>query len=328
MTPLYPLFFKPVYKKAIWGGERIFLEFDRTKVCENLAESWEVTDRKEGQSIVQNGLLKGTSLHELVSKYGERLLGKGKSSDRFPLLIKIIDANKPLSFQVHPDDHVAEKLGEEAKTEAWVVLETMNPSYIYANFKREISKEDFIKALENGKVEDLVQKKKVQKDDVIFIPGRTIHAIDSGCLLLEVQQNSNTTFRVYDWNRIDEKGDKRQLHIKEALETIDFKSTNDTLVEPQIIEENPRYRISKLLQTPYFSIERIEITSSYDKTFSGDTFSVYFCVEGMLGVSSLDQPDKFSKGNTLFIPAEVKKVHFEKIKGPCQIIRIFVEDHR
>jgi len=328
MSHLYPLFFKPIYKEAIWGADRIFTEFQRTKTCDKLAESWEITDRKEGQSIVINGPLKGKSLHELIEEYGQRLMGKNKDFDHFPLLIKIIDANKPLSLQVHPDDHIAEILNEEAKTEAWVVLDTIDPSYIYANFKKETSKEEFAKAVKETKVETLVNKIQVQKDDVVFIPGRTIHAIDTGCLIFEVQQSSNTTFRVYDWDRKDEKGNRRQLHLDQALKTINFQSTNNPIVEPEIIEDNPKYRVNKLLQNPYFSLEKIDVISSYEKTFNGDSFSVYFCCEGVLGITSAGLTEKFSKGSTVFIPAEVDKVHFEKIQGPCKLLRIFLEDHK
>lgn len=321
MNKLYPLRFEPIYKQAIWGGKRIFSHFDRAPSKESCSESWEITDRTEGISTVVNGPLKGKDLHSLIMEYKERILGKGNDFSSFPLLIKIIDAHKPLSFQVHPCDQLAKEFDEEAKTEMWVVLDTVSTSYIYANFKQKITPDEFKKAIFENRVEDLVLKTRVHRNDAVYIPGRTLHAIGEGCLILEVQQSSNTTFRVYDWDR------GRKLHIEKSLRTIDFSRTYNPIVEPKLLEKTKGFSLYSLLRTRFFSLERIDLFSKFQKKYSHNSFNIFFCVEGIVTLNAEGHEEEMNPGDTLLVPAELSFISLLKKEGSCQVIRIFLEDH-
>ena len=240
--PLYPFVFEPVYRDYVWGGQRLRQKYGRT--ISRAAESWEICCRKEGMSVVSNGRLKGKTLQELVDLFGEELLGKGRFFKQFPLLIKVIDAKESLSVQVHPNEE--SPLGEP-KSECWILLEE-GPLYI--GLKRPISPEEFFHS-----PQDFLQKIDAKIGDAFFIPGGEVHAIGAGCMVFEVQQNSDTTFRIYDWGRIH-----RTLHLEEARQCIQWQDFPKKVFSNQLISDS-RFTVERL------TFSRGDLIEADPKTF-------------------------------------------------------------
>jgi mannose-6-phosphate isomerase len=288
MKKLPPFVFEPVYQDYIWGGSRIAKKFHRTKIPARCAESWEIADRPEGMSRINEGPMQGRTLHELVEEFGENLLGRGRSDKAFPLLVKIIDAKEPLSIQVHPSEETAKICKGEPKTEMWYVL---HEGPVYAAFKKPVRPEEFSRAIRENTVADLIQKIQVKPGDAVFIPGGRVHAIGAGCMMLEVQQNSNTTYRVYDWNRVGSDGQSRPLHIEQAQQCIKWDDDNDPLVAPELIADDGFSRRWRVLSSLFFTIERWEIVTPYRVDADPKTFQIFFHLLGA------------EKGKTVLLPA-------------------------
>ncbi len=226
---LYPLRFKPIYRQYIWGGWKFATLMNRPlPQDENFAESWEICDHGDDQSVVDGGPLSGETLHDLSIKYGRRLLGNAPplsaSAGRFPLLLKYLDAEQNLSLQVHPDDDMAARLDppEMGKCEAWYVVASVPGSVIYAGLKDGVDKKTLAEAIENGRCEECLHYFEARRGDCVFIPAGTVHSLGAGILVAEIQQTSDVTFRLFDWNRLDADGLPRQLHIDRGLEAIDY----------------------------------------------------------------------------------------------------------
>lgn len=267
MKKLKPLCFQPVYQNYIWGGRRFVKRFGRVDTPAPCAESWEISDRPEGMSVVMEGELAGTTLHDLVVMYGESLLGRGRKERRFPLLIKMIDAVEPLSVQVHPSEESSERYGGEPKSEMWYLLEG---GAVYAGFKELCSRQALKAAIRENRVQDLLQKIDVSLGDAVFIPGGRIHAIGAGCMMLEVQQNSNTTWRVYDWGR------GRELHVKEALECLKLDDVANPVHKQILLEENSSMKRFEILSTLFFSIEKLDLKESFSLECDPATYQIFF----------------------------------------------------
>ena len=217
------LTFSPLYQPRVWGGQKLKTVFGRSLTPNTpIGESWELVDRPSEQSVVNQGPLRGWSLHRLWSEQRDALFGDWFSDERFPILIKILDAAEPLSVQVHPPLAVAKELKGDPKTEIWYFVQTTSDAAIYAGLKNGTSKEQFKAALTDGSVADLVHRIPTRAHSFIFIPSGRIHAIDAGNLIFEIQQNSDTTYRVFDWNRVGLNGKPRELHIEPCLASIDF----------------------------------------------------------------------------------------------------------
>jgi mannose-6-phosphate isomerase len=226
------LSFRPLYMERVWGGKKLATVFGRRLPTTNpIGESWELVDRPEAQSVVSKGKLSGTTLHELWTKHRSEIFGDGYDYERFPLLIKILDASEALSVQVHPPAHRAIELTDEPKTEMWYFLATDEDAGVYVGLKDGATKANFQSAVEKGTVEDLLHRIPTRPDSFMFLPGGRLHAIDAGNVLFEVQQNSDTTYRVYDWNRIGPDGRLRTLHVEQSLECIDFADFEPSLGE-------------------------------------------------------------------------------------------------
>src|SRR5881296_3045119 len=220
-----PVVFEPIFQEMIWGGQKLAALFGkRLPANKRIGESWEIVDRPEAQSIVRDGPLSGRSLHDLWVNFREELFGKVPDTPRFPLLIKLLDAQEKLSLQVHPPQEIAVKLGGESKTECWYVAVADAGAELFVGFKKSITRQQFEKSLRAGSAADEVHTVKVRAGDAMFLPAGRFHAVGAGNLLVEIQQNSDTTYRVFDWNRIDQAtGKPRQLHIEQALQCIDLK---------------------------------------------------------------------------------------------------------
>ena len=244
-----PLTFEPHYMDRVWGGRKMQTKLQRTLPADRpIGESWEIVDREDIQSVVNYGDLAGTSLHELWVNMRDAVFGKGLSeSPRFPLLAKILDARDTLSVQVHPPAHKATELHGEPKTEMWYLLDADPDAALYAGFQNGTTQETFKAALESGDVARLLHKIPVTAGDAIFIPSGRCHAIGAGCLIVEIQQNSDTTYRVFDWNRLGLDGKPRQLHIPESLASIDFSDHEPALAQPagETVIDCPLFKIDR-----------------------------------------------------------------------------------
>ena len=320
---LYPLLFQPVYMDYLWGGNRLALQYDRQDTPNVCAESWEISDRPEGMSVVLNGPLKDTPLHDLVESMGSDLLGKDVDTDVFPLLIKLIDAKQDLSVQVHPNDANAHITGGEAKTEMWIVLEAQPGAMIYAGMKPGITQDLFEAALAEGKVESVALAKVPAKPGrAIFVPGGRVHAIGAGCLLLEIQQNSNTTYRVYDWGRVGADGNPRPLHLEQALKVIDWDHGEPEIVPPQPITPTGANQWWNIIQCPLFKTRRVELIEPEEITHDGSSFHALFVTKGTVLIGANGSMASASPGTSCLIPAAATDYTVTPVSGKASVIQI------
>lgn len=304
---MYPIRFEPAYQSYVWGGERIPKLFHRKLPAGRYAESWEISDRDEGMCIIANGEWKGLSLRALLHQLKEKLVGKGKNWERFPLLIKIIDAKENLSIQVHPDEEAAGKLGAEPKSEMWIALA---PSTVYAGLKPGTTREQFAEAIEKKRAEYLLEKVELGTGEAIFIPAGLIHAIAAGSLVLEVQQNSNTTYRLYDWGRTG-----RQLHLTEGFESVRWEKSQAEKVKTAFSQTDGHHRLEEIVSCPSFIVERLEISDRWQLKSHAKTFQVLFCTRG----EALIESEKLLPGSTYLIPAAAQPM---SISGHAELIVI------
>ena len=305
---LYPMLFFPVYKDYLWGGDTIKTHFNRDIPSGIYAESWEISDREDGMSIVENGCYTGRSFKKIIQADPARVLGTKCTSPTFPLLIKILDAKDKLSVQVHPNDQTALASGGEAKSEMWYLLGEQ-PTSVYCGLKEPANRETFSKAIKDKKVASQLNELPVKKGDVVFVPGGTVHAINQHTLILEVQQNSNTTYRIDDWNRTNSLGEARELHVEKALEVIEWNRQIDHLPTPSKPTTHKGYRLSTLITQPYFSMHRIELDTWASFTLSGETFHTLFVQEGAVQIEWSDQMLEIPTGRSVFIPAGLDEYH-------------------
>ncbi len=243
-----PLTFQPIFQERIWGGRKIADLFGK-KLPPNLriGESWEIVDRPDAQSVVRDGEFQGKTLHEVWIQHHRDVFGDLAEAPRFPLLIKLLDAAEELSLQVHPPEKVAAKLGGEAKTECWYVAAAEPEAELFVGFREGVTRAQFEKSIGEGSAGDHVHRIKVKPGDAMFLPAGRFHAVGAGNLLIEVQQNSDTTYRVFDWNRVDDRGNPRQLHVDQALESIDFNDITPELIKPknEILVRHELFEIQK-----------------------------------------------------------------------------------
>lgn len=307
-TDLYPLLFEPMYQYRPWGGRHLSgLLKTPLPAGEPIGEAWLLSDRDDFQSVVANGPLKGHTIRQLLKDSKEQLLGKFvKEFNRFPLLLKFLDAHEMLSVQVHPSEANADLLpaGETAKSEAWVVLESGKDSRIYAGLKPDTTKAKIKHALSEGTVEQLLSSFTPKKGDGIFIPAGTVHALGGNVVVFEIQQNSDVTFRLYDWNRIDAKtGHPRELQIDEALECIDFERAATGPLIPQLESELPARR-ELILKCEHFGLWRVE-TESMCIVGVAETPRILVCLSGEGEVEHEGNSYPIGKGDVMLLPAVV-----------------------
>jgi mannose-6-phosphate isomerase len=306
-TSLYPLKFTPILKDKIWGGPRLKDVLGK-QASDKAGESWEISCIEGDISVVENGYLAGNSLLELAEVYMGDLLGDKiyeKFGMEFPLLIKFIDASEVLSVQVHPDDALArERHHSNGKTEMWYIIESDRGELI-AGFNRELDREAYLKHLQNGTLKEILNREKVNPGDIYFMPAGQVHAIGAGVLLAEIQQSSDVTYRIYDWDRTDQAGNPRELHTDLALDAIDFTFGKDPKT-PYDAQENSTVTA---VDCPHFTTSVIRLDQPVDKDYNLiDSFVVYMCMEGEAGIAYPGGVEKIHKGETVLIPAELKNI--------------------
>lgn len=310
---LYPLKFSPVLKDKIWGGNKIkeVLGID-TSPLPNCGEAWVLSGVEGNPTLVTNGFLEGNELNELVEIYMGELVGDNvydNYGNEFPILVKFIDAADYLSIQVHPDDELANKRGVgNGKTEMWYIMNADEGAELIAGFKTDTTKEQYLQHLEQKKLTELLNFEKVSAGDVFYMPAGRVHALGPGILLAEIQQTSDTTYRIYDWDRVDDKGNGRELHTEEALDAIDFKAHDNY----KSVYQDKKNSSSNVVSSPYFTTNLIHFDKALAKDYTElDSFVIYVCVEGKATIVHDGENEKqvsISIGESILIPAAVDRI--------------------
>lgn len=306
MKQLYPLRFRPILRRYIWGGRRLETFLNKELGPGNdYAESWEICDRGSDQSIVESGPLAGTALDQLVTERGAELLGRHHPQPRFPLLLKFLDATRTLSVQVHPDDARAAQLDppDLGKTEAWVVLAAEPGSRIYAGLKPRVDRQGLAKAIRQGTCQDRLHCFQPKPGDCVFLPAGTVHGLGQGLLVAEIQQSSDTTYRLFDWNRVGPDGKPRPLHVEQGLEAIDY---DRGPVGPQQPQPTDRSGVSRLVECDKFILDRWQFASTGSAGGDGRCH-IISVLEGSLQIQGDAVSDPvagvLSRGQTVLLPA-------------------------
>lgn len=319
----YPIKFTPILKEKIWGGSKLREILNKESNSDELGESWEVSGVKGDISIVQNGSLKGTTLNELLREYKGEFLGKKIYKNfgaEFPLLIKYIDAKTALSVQLHPNDQLAKERHDSfGKTEMWYIIQADENADINVGFKKTTSKEEYLKRLEAGEITQLLNFEKVQKGDSFFINTGKVHAIGAGVLLAEIQQTSDITYRIYDWERVDAQGNSRELHTAQALDAIDFEKKEDFKLKYEKTENQS----SNIARCKYFTTNYLPVKGKIEKDYTGvDSFVIYLCVSGKSEIEINGNSERIEQGQTILIPAVNKAVNISSKN--VELLEVFI----
>ncbi len=327
MASLYPLKFKPFYLEKIWGGNRLrtLLNKDYGDLL-NCGESWELSAVEGYDSVVSNGFLKGNTLSELIEIYMGDLVGDKvyeKFGLEFPLLIKFIDAKDDLSVQVHPNDKLSkERHNAFGKTEMWYVVDAEKGALINSGFNKGISKENYVKSLSNGTIMDLLHYDEAKVGDVFFIPAGRVHAIGKGVLVAEIQQTSDVTYRIFDYNRKDNEGNLRELHNDLAMDAIDYSYQNDYKTKYTIEENNSK----EIVSCNYFTTNVFHFNQKIEKDyFQIDSFIIFMTLEGDFEIEKDGNTEIAKKGETILVPADANSVKLKPITPEVKLLEVYIK---
>lgn len=324
---LYPLKFQPIYKDKIWGGKRLKSLFNKDfSPLPNCGESWELSGVPSNLSVVKNGFLAGNNIKELSEIYMGDLLGDKvfeKYGDDFPLLVKLLDTESYLSIQVHPGDEYALKHHNSlGKTEMWVVLQASDDSEIITGFNREVTPDMYLQHLKNNTLREILNIEKPLNGDVFFIPAGRIHAIGSNITLLEIQQSSDVTYRVFDWNRKDTDGKERSLHTDKALEVMDF-TKHDTYKTRYIPQMNEPV---ELVKNKYFTTRLLELNQPKEIDYMFiDSFVIFTCIEGTCKIQYPDNEEWMQAGDLILLPADLKNIVLNPANH-CKLVESYITE--
>ncbi|WKD86920.1 putative mannose-6-phosphate isomerase GmuF [Polaribacter huanghezhanensis] len=300
--------FDPILKEKLWGGEKLMKVLSKRSDKKDIGESWEISDVKNDTSVVASGNLKGIDLKQLIADYKGELVGEKiyqAFGEKFPLLIKFIDAKEALSIQLHPNDALAkERHNSFGKTEMWYVMQSDEKANLIVGFKKEVSSKEYLQHLENKTLLEILNVDKVAEGDVYFIPTGRVHAIGAGVLLAEIQQTSDITYRIYDWDRIDSQGKSRDLHTEEALNAIDYTAQNSYKTTYQ----KEKNTASEIISCPYFTTNILSVNEEFSVNHSDkDSFVIYMCVKGAAIFHHNGNNEVLNFGETLLVPACFKE---------------------
>ncbi len=309
---LYPITFKPIFKDRIWGGrelERLYKK--KLPAIQPIGESWEISDRPADASVIANGSLAGKDLRWLMENHAKEVLGAAKpaTAGRFPLLCKILDAREKLSLQVHPPASKAQELKGEPKTEMWFIADATPEASLYVGLKQGVPREQFERKISDGSVADCFHRIPVKTGDAMFLPSGRVHAIGDGLVIFEIQQNSDTTYRVFDWNRVGLDGKPRELHVAQSLASIDFNDFDPKLVGSKY-SQAPNFQYRHLVQDPLFNVQEMMTGSAETITLAGQFLRIIALVKGQAKVSDSESgvSANLSAGQFCLIPASLKGV--------------------
>jgi mannose-6-phosphate isomerase len=317
---LYPLQFEPILKERIWGGEKLKTILNKPITSKITGESWELSTVEGDVSIVANGNLKGKSLMELIDETPNEILGTRvyeRFGKQFPLLFKYLDAREDLSIQVHPNDKLAkERHNSFGKTEMWYVMQADTDSRIIVGFKENSSKEEYLKHLNDKSLVSILDDVKAKSGDVFFLETGTVHAIGAGLVVAEIQQTSDITYRLYDFDRKDAQGNTRELHVDLALDAINYNK-----VDTHKKYETKTNESNVVVDCPYFTTNFIPLENKVDVSKSGETFTVYMCIEGSFEIEYSGFKQAYKKGDTVLVPAEINAFI---LSGKASILEIYI----
>jgi mannose-6-phosphate isomerase len=326
MTQLYPLKFKTIFKEKLWGGDKIktILNKDFSPLA-NCGETWEISGVEGDVSVVSNGELKGKNLNEILASYKADLVGKfvlNEYPDEFPLLVKFIDAAKDLSIQVHPNDELAEQRhGCKGKSEMWYIFQADEDSSLISGFNQNLTKTSYLEQLNNGGLEAILNREPIVSGDVFYLPAGRVHTIGKGLLLAEIQQTSDVTYRIYDFDRIDKNGQQRELHTDLALDALDF--TKQEEYKTSYIDKVNN--VVELAKTPYFSTNKLWFNRTTVRDYSNlDCFVIYLCFEGEFNIKCSNGTINVKKGEAILLPATMSQVELEVIEE-FQLLESYIE---
>jgi len=306
-----PLTFEPIFQERIWGGRKLAELFGKhLPAGKRIGESWEIVDRPEAQSVVRDGPLHGKTLHELWAQHRPDIFGDVPDSPRFPLLMKLLDANERLSLQVHPPQKIAAKLGGEPKTEFWYVAAADRDAELFLGMTRPLTPRKFEEVLRAGTAADHVHRIQVKVGDAMFLPAGRIHAVGGGNLLVEIQQNSDTTYRVFDWNRVNQGRQPRELHVDQALQCIDFDDVAPRLIEP---------KGELLVRDDLFEIQKWNLECPREVAPVGD-WAVVVCLSGKLQCAIVD----LMPGEFFLLPASLKDRQMKPVNELATLLRVTI----
>jgi mannose-6-phosphate isomerase len=325
MADLYPLKFKTIYKDKIWGGQKLHTLLGKDfGTLPNCGETWEISAVKGNISVVSEGPLVGRNLEELLKEYKGRLVGEAvynKYRNEFPLLVKFIDANEDLSVQVHPEDRQAkQQLNSFGKTEMWYILQADDGATLNSGFNRPLTKEEYLGYFTNGKLMDILNIEKVHADDVYFLPAGRVHYIGKGCLLAEIQQSSDATFRIYDFGRTDSTGNLRELHTSQALEAIDFSYHQNykTHYTEKVNDVVP------LVSCAYFTTNKLHFNTEVIRDYTKfDSFIIYMCISGEVAIDYGHGATHAKMGEAVLVPSAINKITL-KPKGWFKMLESYI----
>jgi mannose-6-phosphate isomerase len=328
MTELYPLKFEPVLVEKIWGGNSLAKEWGKNAdTSQKIGESWEISAISDQLSVVSNGFLAGNNIEELIEVYMGDLTGDAvydKFGIEFPLLIKLIEANDDLSIQVHPGDKLArERHNAYGKTEMWYILDNKPGAKIYTGFDRPLTKEKYNEALETGNLASVLNTESPEAGDVFFTPAGRIHAIGAGLILAEIQQTSDITYRIFDWNRKGKDGESRELHTELATDAIDYEASGPCIIRKEIVPD----KTENLVKCEYFVTNILHFNNIITKDYNLiDSFVIYICIEGDFLIHWDKGVEAVKKGETVLIPAMLTDIVLEP-KPEARILEIFINTY-
>lgn len=332
---MYPLLFEPNLHVIVWGGNKLQSYKDLTPTNEPIGESWEVSAVESSPSIIANGELKGHTLIEAVERYGEKLLGKSvfeKYKGKLPLLVKFIDAKRDLSIQVHPNDEMAQREhGKMGKTEMWYVIDAEPGAYLYAGFKELITPYEYEKRVEDGTICDVLARHEVHAGDVFYIPAGRVHAICGGVMLAEVQQSSDVTYRIFDYNRLGLDGKPRELHTQLAAQAINYEVEKDYRTHYSHTEE----RAASVIDTPFFDVRVMDVTQSFHRNLMKyDSFVISMCIKGCCRIrlregKNIDKENRdivLKEGNSCLIPACIADYDIVPVTKNAKVLETHIDN--
>jgi mannose-6-phosphate isomerase len=304
---LYPFTFRPIFKERVWGGRKLEQLYNKPlppKVP--IGESWEISDRPGDVSVIANGPLAGKDLRWLMAHHAKELLGNMQSrAGHFPLLIKILDAEEKLSLQVHPPAHKAAELGGEPKTEMWYIADAKPGAELYVGLKRGVTRNEFEEKVKTGEVADCFHRVSVKPGDVMFLPSGRVHAIGAGLVIFEIQQNSDTTYRVFDWNRVGLDGKPRDLHIPESLASIDFEDFEPQPISTKLRKAEPLAG-RPVINCPLFDVVTFNVASAGSMLLNLDKVRIIGVINGRVTITNSQESAELKPGDFCLIPANVK----------------------
>ena len=301
---LYPLTFQPVFKERVWGGRNLARLYGKKLPSgAPVGESWEISDRPGNASVIANGPLAGKDLRWLMENHAAELLGSAKPQNgRFPLLVKILDAREKLSLQVHPPARKAAELGGDPKTEMWYIADAAPDAELFVGLKRGTTRADFERKVHDGSVAECFHRVPVRAGDAMFLPSGRVHAIGAGLVIFEIQQSSDTTYRVFDWNRVGLDGRPRELHVAESLASIDFNDFEPALVQ-STFSGDASTKLRPLVQGPLFTVEVLQMAAGADRPLKPRTMQIIACLSGRLSVAGVTVTIGRAAGEFCLVPA-------------------------